>query len=83
MWTSSELNSTNPNVIDAIFSQPVETLEKQQDSEEGHKTRTEIISEDREGQTGFCYCIPWSFYKMLEEQSMITTNKFWRSFVHL
>lgn len=51
VWTP--LHKVHP-----ILSEPVEALEEEKEGEKGHKTGTEVISEDSEGQTSFRDCIP-------------------------
>lgn len=51
VWTP--LHKVHP-----VLSKPVEALEEQEESEEGHKAGTEVISEDGEGQASFRDRIP-------------------------
>lgn len=53
------------HVIHSIFSEPVEALKKEQQREEGHEFRAEVIPEDREGQTSFGDGVPRSLDEVL------------------
>lgn len=44
--------------VHTVLSQPVEALEEEEESEEGHKTGAEVIPEDCEGKAGLGHCIP-------------------------
>lgn len=51
--------------IHAVLSQPVETLEEEEEGEERNKAGAEVIPKDREGQTSLSDRVPGTFQKVL------------------
>lgn len=51
--------------VHTILSQPMETLEEEEESKERHETRTEVIPKNSEGQTGFGDSVPGPLQKVL------------------
>lgn len=51
--------------VHTVLSQPMETLEEEEESKERHKTRTEVIPKNSEGQTGFGDSVPGPLQKVL------------------
>ena len=48
----------NTYKVDPFFGKPMETLEKEQEGEQCHKARTEVIPEHSERQASLRHCIP-------------------------
>lgn len=51
--------------VHTVLSQPVKTLEEEEESEEGNKAGAEVIPKDSEGQTRLSDGIPGTFQKVL------------------
>lgn len=51
--------------VDAVLSQPVEALEKEQEGEEGDEARGEVVSEHSECQARLSHSIPGALDQML------------------
>lgn len=60
--------------VHPILCQPVEALEEEQEGEEGHEARGEIISEHSEGQTRLCDSVPGALDEMLQDGPQVHIN---------
>lgn len=51
--------------VHAVLGQPVEALEEEQQREERHKARREVVPEHGEGQAGLCHGVPRTLDQVL------------------
>lgn len=60
------------HVVNSVVGEPVEGFEEEQDSEEGHKLRAEVIPEDCEGQTSLRHSIEETLDQVLWTQEAVS-----------
>lgn len=71
------------HVVDAVLGEPVETLEEEEEREEGDELGAQVVSEDGEGQAGLCDGVPAAFDEMLHFRgSQLAEEHFPHEFPH-